>query len=144
MQKFQGGPPRWAVHEGMMIKILDSLDQRATAGCQVFVPAMFPYPAAICDLVDMVLSCGIFGVAEGRAGVTVLINKQPKWNQSDLDSAPGSAAGLQSDGESTVLVLVIHPLVPCPFSLCRLSDGSIWSWTLQCNLQTLHLKAPLF
>lgn len=50
---------------------------------------MFSYSAGNCDLLNMVLS--------------------------GPDSSPGSAAGLQGDEESTVLVLVIHPLVPCPF-----------------------------
>lgn len=64
------------------------------------------------------MACGIFGVAQSRAGITVLINKQPKWSQGDLDSSPGSAAGLQSDDTRALsLSWSSTPLFPAPLSM---------------------------
>ena len=40
---------------------------------------------------------GSLGGRRAELGVTVLIEKEPKWDQGDLDSNPGSTAGLQSD-----------------------------------------------
>lgn len=85
MQKFQEGAPRWA-HKGTMSWTLWISEP------QLAVKSLCQQGSLIQLLIVTFLArfsgaCGIFGVAQARAGVTALIDKQPKWKQGDLDSS---------------------------------------------------------
>lgn len=73
------------------------------------MPVMFLYPSAKGGVATLQGSSdhllwlvGSVGSCTAGLGVAVLIKRDPKWDQGDLDSNPGSVTGVQTDDRWTL------------------------------------------